>query len=230
MPFVPGPTQDPLFEAVKGVITSDTPEGQYARSALGFDPSLDESVRMVEISSSAREADMEALSRRMGTQGPPGFYYGQRAYYGGEEYRIESFQERANLGGSPKLMLTLVDDGFGVRLRGVDAASVTVPTSTTAMGEDVDGLEEALGPGVVKELTQMTKYNQHTEALVLIAKDVLKDRKLTKAMNAVMVLHEYFGSMPNGLHEVRTAIYKRILATAKSKLSPEDYKAVHGAL
>lgn len=140
MPFVPG-KRDPLFEAVRGVIVGKTDEGRYARNALGFDP-LQESVRVVEIPLDERDRAMEALAGRTGVAGPPGFYYGQRAVYGGKEYRIEAIREDVPAYGSPRITLTLVDEGFTKRLRGVDASVVTVPTETTAMGEDADLLEE----------------------------------------------------------------------------------------
>jgi hypothetical protein len=141
MPYIPG-QKDPLFEAVKGVVTGKTQEGHYARNVLGYEP-MQESVRVMEIDPERRERTAESLMGRTGQVGAPGFRYGQRVYYDGEPYRIESFHEADRF--YPDLRLTLVDDEFTRRISGVDAIEVTVPTETTAMGEDAEPLEEARG-------------------------------------------------------------------------------------
>jgi hypothetical protein len=138
MPYIPG-QKDPLFEAVKGVVTGKTQEGHYARNVLGYEP-MQESVRVMEIDPERRERTAESLMGRTGQVGAPGFRYGQRVYYDGEPYRIESFHEADRF--YPDLRLTLVDDEFTRRISGVDAIEVTVPTETTAMGEDAEPLEE----------------------------------------------------------------------------------------
>lgn len=140
MAYIPG-QKDQLFEAVRGVITGRTEEGHYARKVLGYDP-IHESVRVSEVPLESRESVREGMFARMGRDGPPGWKYGQRVYYGDQAFRVESFQENSSDFYMP-LRLTLVSDDFTQRVSGVEANYVTYPTHTTAIGEDVETLGEA---------------------------------------------------------------------------------------
>lgn len=135
MPYIPG-QKDSLFEAVRKTITGQTPEGRYARNALGYTP-LQESVRVMEIPPEARETTLEMLASNSGKMGPPGFRYGMRVYYDGVPYRVESFKEDDDY--YKDLMLTLVDDECTTRIAGVAALEITYPTETTAVSESVLG-------------------------------------------------------------------------------------------
>lgn len=139
MTYVPG-QKDPLFEAVQGIITGGTEEGRYAQRALGYTPTVQESVRVEDVPLESRDYLRERLTRRIGQDGPPGWKYGQRVYYGDQAFRILEFNQGD--GFYETLRLTLVSDDFTQRLRGVEANEVTYPTHTTAIGEEAEPVEE----------------------------------------------------------------------------------------
>lgn len=139
MTYIPG-QNDSLFEAVKGVVTGDTEEGTYARNVLGYTPALSESVRVRQVPEDNRGPLRDRVLERMGQSGPPGWKYGQRVYYGGEPFRVVEFKEGVD--SYEPLRLTIVRDDFSQEISGVLADYVTYPTHTTAIGEDMDLLDE----------------------------------------------------------------------------------------
>lgn len=84
-------------------------------------------------------------------------------------------------------------------------------------------------PAVLKKISDMTRHNLHTEALVELARDVLKDRKLTKATESLLALHEYFGSMPPDLGKVRNIIYDRAMKMVRGKFPKDVADEVYNA-
>lgn len=71
---------------------------------------------------------------------------------------------------------------------------------------------------ILKELANATDRNDHTGALIILYKKVLKDNEAIKALNAINVLHDYFGSMPTKLGDLR---YNEFFKPAKAKLIKE---------
>ena len=93
------------------------------------------------------------------------------------------------------------------------------------IAEQNDSVTEAVDiEGHVKKIARMTDENQHPEAIVYFTTEVLKDRKLAAMAKAALDLQIAFGELTPGLRQVRDDLWKRVEATAKSKLSPEDYK------
>jgi hypothetical protein len=175
MPFIPG-QRDQLFEALKGTITGEGDNGKYARNVLGYSP-IDESVMVSEIPAGDREYVLQSLLAKKGKQGPLGFHYGQRAVYGDREYRIDGFNEQDNDNSSPKLTLTLIDSEGSVRLSGVNANQVTVPTPTTA-NEGFE-LDEMVNQMVASEAAKWIK-----EYTPIIQRDIKEmGSKLAEAGN-----------------------------------------------
>ena len=83
---------------------------------------------------------------------------------------------------------------------------------------------------IIKKIEKLTDENNHTESRLVIAKDILHDKKYAKVLDAITEIHEFFGHMPSGLIEVRTEITNQMLEEAKKKLSDDEYKSLKGAL
>jgi|SaaInlV_165m_DNA_1040744.scaffolds.fasta_scaffold03195_7 hypothetical protein len=82
----------------------------------------------------------------------------------------------------------------------------------------------------VDQISELTDSNYHTEALKVLA-DLLDDRNAKKILAHIEAISNIVGHTPQGLIQIRMHyIYKPLLKQAKSKLSPEQYDAVHGAL
>ena len=115
---------------------------------------------------------------------------------------------------------------------------VTRALREIARKENPRPVTEAKAKGISPEIQQhadklakMTDENQHSEALVYIAEKVLKDKRLTTMTKALLDLHMGIGAMSTGLGMVRNQdIWPRLDAMLKSKLSSEEYDAIHGSL
>jgi hypothetical protein len=91
---------------------------------------------------------------------------------------------------------------------------------------------EAKGDDVakhVKKLLSLEDDNYHSEYVVYYAKNLAKDKKLTKAAEAIVDLHQYFGGMSSELMQVREQLRK----SAKELFSKRDpvgfkYAQEHG--
>lgn len=81
----------------------------------------------------------------------------------------------------------------------------------------------------LRKVEQMTDQNAHSEALKYISQKILRNGKLTKAFEAIVVLHDHFGNI-NLIGQARNKLYEQLKASMKQKLSPEDYTKLHGAL
>ena len=91
-----------------------------------------------------------------------------------------------------------------------------------------ESLNEATNDAVFKKIYKMTDYNDHSGAIVEGLK-FLKEKKLQKMAEAVVVLHDLEGHMPSELIKYRSSIMERMFKIAKKKLSPEDFKKFNGS-
>jgi hypothetical protein len=72
--------------------------------------------------------------------------------------------------------------------------------------------------GDIAKIADMTDRNNHSEALLFLYEDVLKDRRAAKAMRAVIELADYFGEMPSQLGELR---YRKLYQPAMDRVRRE---------
>jgi hypothetical protein len=90
--------------------------------------------------------------------------------------------------------------------------------------------------GVTKEIGELTKYNDHTQALIMASMllDNLSGAKeksdTTNALIKIRENHYATGHMISLLNGDRYALYKVVMAGLRKRLSPEQFKALHGAM
>ena len=106
-----------------------------------------------------------------------------------------------------------------------------VPTEKgrTALGKLVQaaGLNEA----VVKKVAKLTDRNDASGARVLVAGDILKNKKLAKAYEAMSTLRDYVGHMPAALGDFQyNELDRQLKAQLYKKLSADDADRVWGSL
>jgi len=80
---------------------------------------------------------------------------------------------------------------------------------------------------VIKEIARKTDQNDHSGAVLSLAK-LIRDKRMIKAAQSVVALHEFFGHMPSELIKVRTEIMNMGLKRAE-KLYPDYADKIHGA-
>jgi len=102
---------------------------------------------------------------------------------------------------------------------------------------DVDGGSEELDEAQnamkmhANRLAKMTDDNEHSEALVYLASQVLKNKKMAKMAKAVADIQDALGYLTPELSKFSyEEIHKPMMSLAKRKLSPEDYQMISGAL
>jgi hypothetical protein len=73
----------------------------------------------------------------------------------------------------------------------------------------------------------LTQRNAHTEALIYLYGRVLGESEVVKALKAMEVLTDYFGSMPHELGDLRYKMfYKPAMEAVKRTFSEEDAIAI----
>lgn len=77
----------------------------------------------------------------------------------------------------------------------------------------------------IKEIQKNTDENDHTEAILVLAK-FLKDNKSIKILDAINDIHEMEGNMPSGISQYRTEILNRLLTNVKNKYDTNTYMRV----
>jgi len=82
---------------------------------------------------------------------------------------------------------------------------------------------------IVKKIAKATDQNMHTESLKILAKEILKDTKMVKALDAIETISDYFGHLSEGAKRAREEFMIVAMDQAKKILSPEDYAKIHGA-
>ena len=82
---------------------------------------------------------------------------------------------------------------------------------------------------LLTELRELTDANQHTEALLQIAKH-FRLRKLVKAFEAIETLHVEMGSLDFGLREVRQRLSTRLFSYIKDQHGEQVRKQIYDCL
>jgi len=74
----------------------------------------------------------------------------------------------------------------------------------------------------VDQVKKLISQNHHGEALQMAASMAKVDAKLYKAIKAMNEIQDYFGSLPQGLDYVRSALSKRVKAHLNQKATHLD--------
>jgi hypothetical protein len=82
---------------------------------------------------------------------------------------------------------------------------------------------------LLTELRELTETNQHTEALLQIAK-YFKLRKLVKAFEAIETLHVETGSMQSSLYDVRSRFSERLFYCIEQDHGKQVRKQIYDCL
>lgn len=82
----------------------------------------------------------------------------------------------------------------------------------------------------IATINDYTHHNHHWDSLLFIAQRILGDKKLAEVLEAGQRIHQFFGSLPEGLFKTRMEIMKVLEARLKQKVSPEDFKRIQSAL
>jgi hypothetical protein len=83
-------------------------------------------------------------------------------------------------------------------------------------------LSEQLNPAAIEDLTDR---NDHTGAVLELAKQ-LNQKDFIKVLEAIEIIHEFEGSMPDEIHTYRKGLKNRLMQLLKSKYSNEEYEAI----
>jgi hypothetical protein len=81
---------------------------------------------------------------------------------------------------------------------------------------------------LIEEISELTKWNAHTDAVVLLAEHY-GDRSDQDDANYVKTVHKAQGHMPRDVSDFRYNLLKNLLSKAKRVLSMEQYKELHQA-
>jgi len=81
----------------------------------------------------------------------------------------------------------------------------------------------------IKEIEQLTFWNCHTDAVVLLSKR-FGDALDQVDADYVKQVHTAQGSMPRDVSDFRYDLYKRLLKKAQSTLAPAEFEALYQAL
>ena len=82
---------------------------------------------------------------------------------------------------------------------------------------------------LIKELAQLTQWNCHTDAVVLLSKR-FGDALDQVDADYVKQVHTAQGFMPRDVSDFRHDLYKRLLKKAQSTLAPAEFNALYQAL
>lgn len=84
-----------------------------------------------------------------------------------------------------------------------------------------------IDPRHLTAMGNLTQRNAHTEALIYFYSRVLGEVEVVKALKAMNVLSDYFGSMPHELGDLRYKMfYKPAMEAVKRIFSEEDAIAI----
>jgi hypothetical protein len=81
---------------------------------------------------------------------------------------------------------------------------------------------------LVKNIKSKIEYNNHTEAVLLLAKH-LKNKDAIFFLNAIIAKHKSLNYMPQELQKARDYYQKELLNIAKLKLTGANYEAIKNA-
>ena len=74
----------------------------------------------------------------------------------------------------------------------------------------------------------MTQRNAHTDALVELA-EYVGNRRVMEVIKAISVIHDYEGHLNACNSKLSYDLYKFLMSTMQSRLSPEDYERLNRA-
>lgn len=91
-------------------------------------------------------------------------------------------------------------------------------------------LKEDKGKGyeTVKKIMSLTDKNQHTEAIIELAKD-LGDRPALEILKGIEMIHNAEGSIPTDIQKYRDKVLNSLLEKAKKRFDKEYYEAIKKA-
>jgi len=84
--------------------------------------------------------------------------------------------------------------------------------------------KKELGGALINKIERLTDVNNHTEARIILAKEV--DKKLEQAYKGLNIVQDYL-RRANETNIARNALDKKLFAYAKKKFS--DYDSIEGA-
>lgn len=89
------------------------------------------------------------------------------------------------------------------------------------------GEAKRVPPSVFDSIADLTDHNDTVGALLVAARTVLKDKRLTKAVRGLQELQDFYRSLTPPLFQISRDLYSQILDRAKRTLSSSDYEALH---
>jgi hypothetical protein len=96
-----------------------------------------------------------------------------------------------------------------------------IATQLRAAARKIEGAGKAKDvTGLVTKLAEMTDDNDHTGAVIELAK-WLGNKKLLAAANGIKMIHEAMGSMPYEISQFRLSLLKEIIAEVAKKHGQE---------
>jgi len=82
----------------------------------------------------------------------------------------------------------------------------------------------------IAEIADLTDGNDHAGALLVLYEKVLKNRKATNALKAIITLQDYFGHTPDELYKLRfQEFYKPAMKAVEQKFDTATAERIHGA-
>ena len=81
---------------------------------------------------------------------------------------------------------------------------------------------------VIAKIQRATNDNAHTHSWIILATEILKDKKLADAFRAIQSVSDYFGHTPSGLIDTRMELGKIAMEHVKEKY-PEAVKKINAA-
>jgi hypothetical protein len=95
-----------------------------------------------------------------------------------------------------------------------------LPANQTEVSPEVERL--------AKTIDAATDQNDHTGSIILLAK-FLKSEKWVERLTILQDLHDAWGSLPPGAHEVRTQAMDELFAQVAKQLNSAEHKRLHDA-
>ena len=86
--------------------------------------------------------------------------------------------------------------------------------------------KKEMNPKVIQKIAKLTDRNDHTESLLLLAKE-LRDKEAVKLLGNIKDMHKVYGHMPDELRKLRNVIYDNLMR--QSKDMHDNHDDVYGA-
>ena len=95
------------------------------------------------------------------------------------------------------------------------------------MWEDTIVEKKEMNPKVIEKIAKLTDRNDHTESLLVLAKE-LRDKEAVKLLNNIKDMHKVYNHMPQELLTLRNRVFDNLMRKSSSQYS--NHKDVYGAL